>query len=329
MAFNALCQYSTDKFSTAIGVVYLPTYYVEPDNRTFAVAPRGSRSVTDYLDYEGLEKEYTPSGFTYNAENPYLVTYIDIDNMEILKSYEIEEFEEVREHGEIHRYPIYYPAIDYLLPITVTVQSPLGSSSYQNREDNYEKKWIVYSWRGAKHYHHPRDAHDYIRDNKDNIKEDCINTHVFEFYAQVRPNIDKMYCYSVTSDLIPCWLLDSKKSEFYPKYKSTRDNIKSILQSYKHNTDPATIITKLKPHLKVILEEAEAMDPADKKQRSAKMDLYAALGYLYFSVEIFDVARDYAQKVGEIDEKNGRRLLKRIEDYENALRYHHLDTKHF
>jgi len=329
LSLNALAQYSTDKFWVGFSVRHLPTYYVEPERRTYAISLDASKPTKRNIDFQKLVDDFCPYGWTYDNENPYLTTTFKVYDFEILKSYEFEEITTVTKHGETKEVRKYYPAIDYLLPIDVEINSPQGYCNYTNNSRNSYDKPLIYHWVGDRGFYDPRDAHEYYLDNKQFILSGLTNAILDTCYKNSQSLINHRYVYGRDRETAAVWLLDSKKSQYYNKYKLAKEQIKSCFGQLSAEEGIEETTQCLKDWIHFIQDCEQAMSVTEKKQKSAKLDLLCGLANIYLALEIFDVAEDYANKVNDLGDKRGVKIIKNINNYKNELAKHHLTSKHF
>ncbi len=323
-------QYSTDKFAVNFAIRNMPKYYVPEQNRNFSVVFNAPRQVKRCFETsEELETFFSPMGWSLNRENPYLEIFIAADYLVIDRIYEIEEVEEIKDKGEVLQRKFYRPAMDYHIPIAITASSPQGAITIENVTDKIPHEPIIYTFVVSERFRSPRHAHDFFLDNKEIFVESEIRNRIFECYDLAIPAINRDYVYTKGTEVIHTWLLDSKKSEFYSKYKLSKEEIRNIFLRVNEIGGLEVAIRDLKPYIELLIKESEAMNVSDKKQKAAKADIYCGLSDIYYGLEIFDVSKEYAKKVLELGDSRGSKLLKKIDSYNADLQKHHINSKHF
>ena len=323
-------QYSTDKFGAYYSVRRMPLYYVPENDRVFSLTLDLPRQVKRAFEsQEELERFYTPAGWKLDRENPYLQIVISSDYLIIDKIYEVEEIEKVRDREGEREVKFFRPAMDYHIPINITATSPQGRLMTDNFTRDIPRVPVVYTIVVPEKFRSPAHAHDFMVDNKEIIVEGEIRHRIFELYESFIPVINQSYVYTPIQETAHIWLLDSKKSSFYPKYKYAKEEIKNIFSRLDCNGGLAEAIRDIKPYIDLIIEEAESLNENDKKQKSAKTDLLCALAEIYYALEIFDVSSSYAEKTIALGDSRGNKILKKISSYKDDLAKHHIQSKHF
>ncbi len=317
---SVFAQYSTDKFSVYYNVRHIPEFYVEPQDRTFGVYFNGPKQIKNAVDFKNLYNFYAPLGWRPDKGNPYMIINFEVDYLEIQKSYEVED--------TVKR--IFFPAMDYTIPIHITVETPQNKSEYTNALNaSILEKPTIYTYISEKGFRTIDDANDFFVDNKDIIIEEEINKRIYDFYAETQKSINNDYVYYPKDENIHVWLLDNKKNEFYKDYKKSKENIKTIFHNLNATGGQEDVIKEIKPYIELIKEEINSLNEKEKKQRSAKINLLYGLSEIYYALEIFDVSEDYAKQVSSFDDSRGDKQMKAIENYKKELKKHHINSKHF
>jgi hypothetical protein len=138
------------------------------------------------------------------------------------------------------------------------------------------------------------------------------------------------YVYYPTTDQIKIAFFSSKKSPYYAKHQSAKNEIKNILNSMPLDGNLASTIRKMQPWIEHFKEIEKSLSSSNKKQKQAKADMVYNLAMIYYALEIFDVSRDYLNRlINEFDDNAGKRLLRNLEKTESEMKRHNVQTRHF
>jgi hypothetical protein len=86
----------------------------------------------------------------------------------------------------------------------------------------------------------------------------------------------------------------------------------------------------LQPWIEHFKEIEKSLSATNKKQKKAKADMVYNLAQLYYALEIFDVSREYLNRlINEFDSSTGRRLLRNLNNIDQEMKKHHLQSRHF
>jgi hypothetical protein len=181
-----------------------------------------------------------------------------------------------------------------------------------------------------KSFRSPRDCHDFVRENKEVFVEKIVRTELYNTIEEINEKLVPEYVYYPTTDHIKIAFFNSKKSPYYAKHQSARTEIKNIINSIPLDGSLAPTIRQLQPWIEHFKEIEKSLSATNKKQKKAKADMVYNLAQLYYALEIFDVSREYLNRlINEFDSSTGRRLLRNLNNIDQEMKKHHLQSRHF
>jgi len=266
---------------------------------------------------------------TSNINNAYLRITINAYDFLIESIHEDKYTEMVRHHAELVPVDFFTPVIDYSIVIEYTVETNSSTQTYTN-VDPFTHRPPINSFRMDKQFRSPRDCHDFARENKEVFIEKIIRTEIYNTIDKINTQLVPAYVYHPSTDHIKLAFFSSKKSPYYAKHQSGRKEVKSIIESMPLEGSLAGTIKKLQPWIEHFKEIEKSLSSSNKKQKQAKADMVYNLAMIYYALEIFDVSREYANRlINEFDATTGKKLLRNINEMEAEMKRHNLQTRHF
>ena len=328
---GAIAQYNTAKTSMSFPVHNLPYKYVPVGQRNFTVSCGFARQVSPYISAGEVAAQLHIDGWSRidNPDNASLRITINAYDFLIEGIHEDKITEMVRHHGELVPVDFFSPVIDYSIVIEYVLEGSGSRQTFSNI-DPFTHRPPVNSFRMDKRFHSPRDSHDFVRENKEVFIEKIIRTEIFSIIDEINEKLVPEYVYFPTTDQIKIAFFSSKKSPYYAKHQSAKNEIKSIINSIPLSGSLAPTIRKMQPWIEHFKEIEQSLSSSNKKQKQAKGDMVYNLAMIYYALEIFDVSRTYANRlINEFDATTGKRILRNIEKMEAEMKRHNLMTRHF
>lgn len=328
---GAIAQYNTSKTTMSFPVRHLPTYYVPEGQREYSMSCGFARQVSPYFSPEEAAETLHIDGWTMtdNPEHAALRITINAYDFIIEGIHEDKFIEKVRHHGEFVPMEYFSPTIDYSIVIEYVLETNTSRQTFTN-VDAFTHRPPINTFHMDKRFSNPRDCHDFVRENKEVFVEKIIRTELYNTIEEVNEKLVQEFVYQPTTDQIKIAFFSSKKSQYYAKHQSARTEIKNIINSMPLDGSLAPTIRKLQPWIEHFKEIEKSLSATNKKQKQAKADMVYNLAQLYYALEIFDVCREYLNRlINEFDDSTGKRLLRNLNNIENEMKRHHLQTRHF
>lgn len=327
----AIAQYNTSKTNMSFPVRNLPTHYVPVGQRTYSVSCGFARQISPYYAPEEAAEALHLDGWTMinNPDQASLRITINAYDFLIEGIHEDKFVEKVRRHGEFVPVEYFSPTIDYSMVIEYVWETNDSRQTYTN-VDVFTHRPPVNTFHMDKRFNNPRDCHDFVRENKDVFIEKIIRTELYNTIEEINEKLVPQFVYSPTTDHIKIAFFSSKKSPYYVKHQSAKNEIKNIINSIPLDGSLAPTIRKMQPWIEHFKEIEQSLSATNKKQKQAKADMVYNLAMIYYALEIFDVSRDYCNRlINEFDATTGKRLLRNLENVENEMKTHHVQSRHF
>jgi len=328
---GAIAQYNTTKTSMSFPVRYLPTHYVPVGQRAYCVSCGFARQVSPYFSPNEAAETLHLDGWTMtdNPDQAALRITINAYDFLIENIHEDKFIEKVRHHGEFVPVEYFTPTIDYSIVIEYVLETNTSRQTYSN-VDVYTHRPPINTFRMDKRFNNPRDCHDFVRENKEVFIEKIIRTELYNTIEEINEELIPQFVYKPYTDHIKIAFFSSKKSPYYAKHQSARNEIKNIINSIPLDGSLAPTIRKMQPWIEHFKEIEKSLSATNKKQKQAKADMVYNLAMIYYALEIFDVSREYCNRlINEFDESTGKRLLRNLEKTESEMKRHNLQTRHF
>lgn len=331
---TAFAQWGTDKISIRYPVRHMPAQYVPESNRSYYVELGLSRMIQPFVDYnevcDNLVMEDWGWSMKDKAGDAALLIHISARDFLIEGIHEEEHTEMVRIHGEMVPRKYYTPHIDYTIVMGWFFKLQ-GRPIYDYTNVNPDThRPPLGTFRMDKRFSNPHDCHEFVRNNNELFLEQIIMAEISAFYGPIHAEFERQFYYTPSTDNIKLAFFDSKKNPYYQDQQHAARQIRSILENFPIDGDMSKLIKDMQPWIEYFKSLEEEMNINDKKQRDAKMDQVFNLANIYYSLEIFDVARQYCHELmDKYDNNYGKRMLKWIDNVEQGLEKHHQQSRHF
>ncbi|MCR5455902.1 MAG: hypothetical protein K6F33_13015 [Bacteroidales bacterium] len=331
LSTGADAQYSTSKVNMSFPVRNMPYNYVPASQRTYSVSCGFARQISPYFSPEQLAAELHLDGWTRidNPNNATLRITVNAYDFLIEGIHEDKYTEMVRHHGEFVPVDFFSPIIDYSMIIEYVLETNDSRQTFTN-VDPFTHRPPISTFRMDKSFRHPRECHDFVRENKEVFIEKIVVTEMYAKIEEINDRLVPAYIYYPTTDEIKIAFFSSKKSPYYAKHQSAKNEIKNIINSMPLEGSLASTIRQMQPWIEHFKEIEKSLSATNKKQKKAKEDMVYNLAMIYYALEIFDVSRDYVNRlINEFDATTGKRLLRNLNNTEEEMKKHHLQSRHF
>lgn len=331
LSTSAIAQYSTSKTSYSFPVRNLPTNYVPVGQREYSISCGFARQISPYFSPNEVAEALHLDGWTMtdNPDKASLRITINAYDFLIEGIHEDKFVERTRIHGEYVPVEYFTPVIDYSVIIEYVFETNNSRQQFSN-VDVFSHRPPINSFRMDKRFINPRDCHDFVRENKEVFIEKIIRTELYNTIEEINQKLVPAFVYYPTTDQIKLAFFNSKKSPYYAKHQSARNEIRNIITSMPLDGSLAPTIRRMQPWIEHFKEIEKSLSSTNKKQKQAKADMVYNLAQIYYALEIFDVSRDYFNRlINEFDDSSGKRMLRALERTESEMKRHNLQTRHF
>lgn len=331
LSTGAAAQYATTKVNMSFPVHNMPYNYVPESQRTYSVSCGFAKQVSPYftpaevaagLHIDGWQMVNNPDDATLRI----IVNAYDF----LIESIHEDKFTEMeRHHGEFVPVEFFSPNIDYSIIIEYILETNDSRQTFTN-VDPFTHHPPINTFKMDKAFRNPRECHDFVRENKEVFIEKIIRAELLSQIEKINEQLVPAYVYYPTTDNIKIAFFSSKKSPYYAKHQSARNEIKKIINSIPLDGNLSSTIRQMQPWIEHFKEIEKSLSVSNKKQKNAKEDMIYNLAMIYYALEIFDVSRDYINRlINEFDTNTGKRLLRDLNETENEMKKHHLQSRHF
>ena len=333
-SISALAQWGTSRINIRYPVYRLPSQYVPESQRTYNIQLGLSRAIQPFVSYDEIAAPLEMTQWGWNrVDNPNdasLVVNITARDFIIEAIHDEEHTEMVRIHGEMVPRKFYTPHIDYTIVLGWNLDlNGQTVVSYTNINPETRRPPMA-TFHMDRRFYSRRECHEFVRNNNDVFLEQIIMTELLVFTEPIQDAYRNQFYYTCSSDNVRIALFDSKKNQYYAKHQQAAGEIRKAIESIPINGGTAEAVKDLQPWIEHFKELEKELSSADKKQKAAKADMVFNLANIYYALEIFDVAREYAERLAtEFDDGYGKRMIRWIDSMESDLKKHHLLTRRF
>ncbi len=328
---GAIAQYNTSDVSMSFPVRNLPYQYVPEGQRTYSISCGFARQVSPYFSPQEVAEQLHIDGWQMvnNPDDAFLRITVNAYDFLIEAIHEDKFVIKERHHGEFVPVDYFSPSIDYSMVIEYVLETNETRKTFTN-VDVFTHRPPINTFKMDKSFRSPRDCHDFVRENKEVFVEKIVRTELYNTIEEINEKLVPEYVYYPTTDHIKIAFFNSKKSPYYAKHQSARTEIKNIINSIPLDGSLAPTIRQLQPWIEHFKEIEKSLSATNKKQKKAKADMVYNLAQLYYALEIFDVSREYLNRlINEFDSSTGRRLLRNLNNIDQEMKKHHLQSRHF
>lgn len=325
----AMAQYGVNGESGRYRVVDFPKYYVEQGNRTFSVNVEMSKKVSGYADAEETAEKIKFKGWTKTSEDQAnMKMTVDFGEF-IYMGTEIldQSTEEKAKDGSVKRVPKYVGSFSYTFPITITTMAPEGNEE-RGLNLAFNKVLQTVTFTDDKIFSSRAQASEYMKENKDVFIERTIIREVSSAVNSAINLATKTYGFGETHAVAEYVFLDSKKSPYFESQKNANIQLKELFKT-SLCTEPISSDV-LTPIINEYIDIINGLDNADKKQAKARVKLMLSVAEFYLMLDDLDSSATWAQRVfDEYQEKDGKKILERINVIRSLFEKHHVTSRHF
>lgn len=321
VSLTSFGQYGTEREKCRIAVIGFPKFAIPLEQRTFFVNMYSSKKVIEMQDLEASSNDISIWGWsrTYNPDQAHLTITIDFGALVT---------EEIKARKTSAEAKDFVAIMDYTLPIEIQLSSREDKVAISTQEYDFHGVPIKLEYVCDKKFPTPEKAVSYIKSNKELIDESIIHTEVAKAIKIVNNQALKLYAFQKISERVDIYHLDSKKSEFFDQQENDYKDLMSFfkLSTTEQPISPAPIKLIINNYKKII----EQLDDADKKQKSAKIDLIITVANLYYVIEEFSECEAWAHKlIEEYNEKEGKSIIENLNKVRDNLARFGVQSRHF
>lgn len=321
VSLTSFGQYGTEREKCRIAVIGFPKFAIPLEQRTFFVNMYSSKKVIEMQDLDASSNDISIWGWsrTYDPDQAHLTITIDFGALVT---------EEIKARRPSAEAKDFIGIMDYTLPIEIQLSSKENKVAFNTQEYDLHGTPIKLQYVCDKKFPTPEKAVSYIKSNKELIDENIIHAEVAKAIKLANDEALKLYAFQKISERVDIYHLDSKKSEFFDQQEN---DYKDLISFFKLSTteqpiSPAPIKLIINNYKKII----EQLDDADKKQKSAKIDLIITVANLYYVVEEFGECEAWAHKLmEEYNEKEGKNIIEKLNIVRNDIARFGVQSRHF
>ena len=170
------------------------------------------------------------------------------------------------------------------------------------------------------------------------------NLHKNEWYSNFKSNVEKniysqlnrfynrLMGYPISDNTVQLWLIGSKKN---PDFQSHQDALKVLRDVFSatvtYDKIPENIKESLQPAIEIFENTITKYPDDNRKHRKLRYSGYYNLMKIYYSIDDFDKAAEYANLLitNNYDTKDGKNMLELIDKRKKEMETVHVTSLHF
>lgn len=296
------------------------TYSVNVD-KTAALELFSNEKANNRINIEGRKKVTGKSHFQVNISMGDLI----IESSKVESRYTVKKDDSGK---EISRTYYYWAEVIYTFEASAWVNDING-----NRLNTYTlaERRITNTYKTSE-YSSSSAAADYYNNNKYEIKAKLAQEQIDAAASSLNHSLNYDFGYKTSVEQDKFWTLGSKKHEEYTAFNDAIQKAKAAIVTISANEIPADINDKFKSSIDYfngIL--TKYTDPEEKGQKKLRYAAYYNLAYIYYALENFDKAIEFADLLvkNDYDVKDGERLIKDSNILRAEFVKHFINTRHF
>ena len=325
----AMAQYGTNGESGRYEVVKFPKYYVEQDQRTFAVnVDITTKKVAGFVEAEEVAERVSFNGWSKTTEDKANMKMKITLGEFLYISTEIldQSVEEKQKDGSVKRKPIYVGSFKYTFPIYVDMTSPAGDAQLHLNITAKVPTPLTYT--DSHKFSSRGEASEYMKENKDVFIEKVIRDEAFAAASHAISAATSNYGFGSTTEKASYVFLDSKKNPHYESQKSANAQLKELFKTSSANEPISSEM--LTPIIEEYISIINELNDADKKQMKAKVELITSVAEFYLMLDDLASCETWAKRAAdEYKEKDGTKILEKAAAVKALFDKHHVTSRHF
>lgn len=333
IAIAALCataaqaQYGITKETYDIPVKKFPTYYIQPEQRTYCIKIDNKLSNTYNNTY--FTADIDLPGWTEIQQDS--LAYIKID-MEIqpLKVIKIDLKDNKTEKMTPDGLQInhnYFPTLKYIFNIKCTIKSPEETIERRSNPDgtSIEKQHPI-----KQSFKTPEEARKHVNDNIETYTKKIIATTSEYMTGEINKALSERYYPTKTTEEITLGYLLDEGNPFQQDMAEAQRQIRETLSQIQPEKECKDIAATLNPWIEKFRYAAGELSNKEPAQRKAKEEILRDIATIYLIAEDFEQCKYYSQILRDtFKNKDGEKYLKTIKNTQADFARHHQTSRHF
>ncbi len=326
-ASAAIAQYGITKETYKVAVKKFPTYYVEPEKRTYSITIENKIQnmfndtyITGDIEIPGWrEVEKDDSAFLAISMNVQPVNIIGID----LKDNKTEKM--TPDGLQINHN--YFPTVKYTFNIKCNFKSPVETFE---RRSNPDGSTMVKLYPIKMSFPTEEEARKYVNDDKESLINKIAKEGI-EFINQeiLKALSDKFIATDTEEELTIGYLLD-EESPFKDDMLAAKEGIADVLSKIEADKEVKSLAPQLEPWIEKLQYAAGELSNTVPVQRKAKEEMLRDLAALYLTVEDFNQCLLYSQILRDtFKSKEGEKHIKMMKQLQSDFAKFHQNSRHF
>lgn len=315
---TAKSQYYSNSYKFPVTHRHLPNFFTYEDEKKYYIDFKSTLEVEPFVNSAKVSS-LVDFGDWQEVDDPSQAFVVVSLTLKDLIIDNVRPVQLVDPHGKI----VFKPVFDCLITRAMSVRSELENQVFPNAK-------TVISQEVEKFYPEPFLAENYVRDNKEYYLRTSVESYLQGTMDEINKYFLDSYLYTLETEEVKLYFFDSSKNKNYKKHQQAKAEIKQILNDLSANRDVNAARQAMQPWIDHFKSLYESLDANNKKQGRCKEYMLCNLVEIYYALEFYDLARQYAEDLKEqFPDSDATKMIQQIYKVQNMLEAHHLSTRYF
>ncbi|MBQ1697161.1 MAG: hypothetical protein II075_04720 [Bacteroidales bacterium] len=323
----ARAQYGITKETYEVSVMKFPTYYVEPEKRTYCI--KMENKMQNMYNDTYISGDIEMPGWTEvdNDSLAFVVINMEVQPAKIIGIDLKDNRTEKMTADGLQINHNYFPTVKYIFNIKCNIKSPVETIERRSNPDgsSIEKYYPI-----KLSFPSEEEARKYVNDDKESIIKKVAESTIDFMSKEINKVLsEKFYPTEVKEEVSIGYLID-EESPFKADMLDAKQGIAAALSKIEADKDVRSIEPLLDPWIEKLQYAAGELSNTDIAQRKAKEEMLRDLATLYLTVENFDQCSLYSQILRDtFKSKEGEKHIRQMKTLQADYSKHHQSSRHF
>ena len=307
----------------------LPNVNIDKSFMTYSVMVSKTAAL-DIFSNENTINKINIEGRKKLGSGGHFIVYITLGDLIIDNSDVLERVEVIKDKdGNVTGRNYYYKVqVTYSFEASAYIKDYTGYllKNYSIAERSSKKNYFT------NEYNNRSDAANYYNNNRLEIKATLVSEQIENALNSINGILNYDFGFYPINSREKLSTVGSKKHPEYLSFENACNNAKAALEKISVNEMPNEVVELLQPSIDFFIEIPGKYDMIDdKNEKKLRYAAYYDLAEIYFVIEQFDKAKEYAQKVidNDYDKKDGKQIIEESDKILMQFEEQQIFTRHF